>query len=377
MSNTIELKPKRTRGPRGAAPEKLRVLVVDDDHSILEILKSALSLPQDLDVAVSDNAADAISQITRSESPFDILMFDVNMPDMDGIALCKTIRQKPGYRDTPIIMLTAMTDRNFIDNAFVSGATDYVTKPFDFLELRSRIRAAERLAADCKQARRAPTAAHQSPDDSTPAGNLDDPFSIDGIGRVLRFSEFDNYVLQLSQGKASFSFVTAIKIQNIERIHSDLSDDDFQRTIREVATGLVQETAQTGEFFSYRGGGVFLCVSHGRNLDGSRLSEPTLRRRIAATQVPGQPKTKLQVITGEPISMRSATKSGTLISLSKAVDSVLARETVSASAGTHPNEINRGFGAVADDPRPKFGVFDSFIRDLFRSDPQVGKTPNN
>lgn len=351
-------------------PEKLRVLVVDDDHSILEILKSALSLPQDLDVAVSDSAADAIAQISGSETPFDILMFDVSMPDMDGIALCKTIRQTPGYRDTPIIMLTAMTDRNFVDDAFVSGATDYVTKPFDFLELRSRIRAAERLAAECRQAR---DTEQQSPDGAGAGSTLDDPLPMEGIGRVLRFSEFDNYVLQLSQGKASHSFVTAIKIRTIENIHSDLSEDDFQRTIREVALALVQETQQTGEFFSYRGGGVFLCVSHGRNIDGSRLSETALGRRIATVQIPGQPKTRLQVITGEPVSMRSATKSGTLISLSKAVESVLSRETTA----THPNEIGGGVSGAVNDPRPKFGVFDSFFRDLFRGDPPVEKTSNN
>ena len=61
------------------------------------------------------------------------------MPDTDGIELLRKVRGIPEYTDTPVLFLTAMTDRKYVDDAFMDGANDYVTKPFDFLDLLRRI----------------------------------------------------------------------------------------------------------------------------------------------------------------------------------------------------------------------------------------------
>ena len=67
------------------------------------------------------------------------------MPELDGIELCKIVRLMPKYQTTPIIMITAMSEKSYIDNAFLAGATDYVTKPFDKMELVTRIKIALKL----------------------------------------------------------------------------------------------------------------------------------------------------------------------------------------------------------------------------------------
>ena len=130
----------RSRRPRRNAP-KMRVLAVDDDQSILALLQTALSALGQFEVSIADSGEEALRQIERAEKPFDCFLLDIQMPNMNGIELCRAIRARRAHHKTPILMLTAMSERKYIDESFVAGATDYVTKPFDFFELRSRLSA--------------------------------------------------------------------------------------------------------------------------------------------------------------------------------------------------------------------------------------------
>jgi len=124
----------------------MKILAVDDDTLILDLLTTVLSNTGHKGVEVSSSAPKALQMVQRSDTPFDCLLLDIQMPDMDGIELCRAIRTVPGYEETPIIMLTAMTERSYIEEAFLAGATDYITKPFDVLEISARIRVAAKLS---------------------------------------------------------------------------------------------------------------------------------------------------------------------------------------------------------------------------------------
>ena len=93
---------------------------------------------------------------TTDEAPtVDIALLDIVMPEMDGVEACARIRNDPRYGDLPIIMVTSLDDMNSLASAFVAGATDYVTKPVNRIELVARVRAALRLKQelDRRQAR--------------------------------------------------------------------------------------------------------------------------------------------------------------------------------------------------------------------------------
>ena len=77
------------------------------------------------------------------------------MPEIDGIEACARIRNDPRYVDVPIIMVTSLDDMDSLANAFVAGATDYITKPLNRVELLARVRSALKLKAelDRRQAR--------------------------------------------------------------------------------------------------------------------------------------------------------------------------------------------------------------------------------
>lgn len=114
---------------------KYKVLVVDDEQSILKMLKDYLEL-EEYDVFLIDNGKDTIDKV-QEISP-DIVILDVNMPQMDGFEVCSKIREKI---KVPIIFLTARNFENDLITGFNIGADDYITKPFSLIELGARIKA--------------------------------------------------------------------------------------------------------------------------------------------------------------------------------------------------------------------------------------------
>lgn len=112
-----------------------RLLVVDDDAFLRENLKRLLEQYQYEVVSVA-SGADALRAL--SETPFQLVILDLELPDIDGFDLCRHIRQR---WLTPILMLTARTDSMDKVVGLELGADDYVTKPFEPKELLARVRA--------------------------------------------------------------------------------------------------------------------------------------------------------------------------------------------------------------------------------------------
>ncbi|MGO9027367.1 MAG: response regulator transcription factor [Acidimicrobiales bacterium] len=115
-----------------------KVLVIDDDPSLLRALRLGLQAGGH-DVVTAVNGEQGISQ-TALTSP-DIVVLDLGLPDIDGQAVCRRIRQ---WSDVPIIILSASGTEDRKVAALDGGADDYVTKPFGMAELEARIRTAIR-----------------------------------------------------------------------------------------------------------------------------------------------------------------------------------------------------------------------------------------
>jgi DNA-binding response OmpR family regulator len=124
----------------GAAPEpgSQSVLIVDDDASAISALE-ALLIPLHHRILVARNGEEAM-QIARSAQP-DMMLLDVMMPGMNGFEVCKAIRKDPDIQDLPIVMITALQDRDSRIEGLRVGADDFLSKPIDSLELRTRVQA--------------------------------------------------------------------------------------------------------------------------------------------------------------------------------------------------------------------------------------------
>ena len=115
----------------GPTPQR-RVLVVEDDASIRELLRLHL----DLAGFTIDEAGEGRSALERARAtPFDLVLLDVMLPGLDGVSVCRAIRNGGPNVDTPILMLTAREGESDKVLGLESGADDYLTKPFGVREL--------------------------------------------------------------------------------------------------------------------------------------------------------------------------------------------------------------------------------------------------
>ena len=115
-----------------------KILVIDDDKAINELIKINLEL-QGYKIVQAYNGTEGFA-LAKQESP-ELIVLDVMMPEVDGFTVAQRIRQSEEISDTPIIMLTALSELNNKVNGFNIGVDDYLTKPFEVEELIVRVRA--------------------------------------------------------------------------------------------------------------------------------------------------------------------------------------------------------------------------------------------
>ena len=119
----------------------MKILVVDDEKTLVKGIKFNLE-NEGYQVECAYDGAAAV-ELARNNK-FDLLILDVMMPDVDGLEACMRIRE---FSNVPVIMLTAKSEDSDKLMGFECGADDYLTKPFNILELKARVRALLRRAA--------------------------------------------------------------------------------------------------------------------------------------------------------------------------------------------------------------------------------------
>ncbi len=122
--------------PSGVKGIARKILVVDDDEDLRGLL-SALLEAGGLRVIAVESAEQALACLERE--PVSLLVLDWNLPGMAGIDLCRLLRGQASSPRVPILFLTAHAELSDVEDAFESGADDYVAKPFRAPELRARI----------------------------------------------------------------------------------------------------------------------------------------------------------------------------------------------------------------------------------------------
>ncbi|MBM2292297.1 response regulator [Sulfitobacter pseudonitzschiae] len=232
----------------------MKILAVDDNQLTLDLLSQLTGQLGFHDVTTASSGEDALELIGRDAAPFDCLLFDIMMTGMNGIELCSLVRALPAYQHTPIIMLTSMTDRDYVDRAFKAGATDYANKPFHISELGARLRIAKQI----RDAHSAHTS--QNPLAIDAKQSLSQSFTITGFPGLISYDALGNYLLQLSQAGLAGSQVEAVKIHRIDTIHTRTSSDEFSYALGEVADAISSALMTQNAMMAYAGNGAFLIV---------------------------------------------------------------------------------------------------------------------
>ena len=129
----------------------MRILIVDDSEDWRDLIAVELRSAGFDEVRKAESAEQAYEMLGlagTAASAADLIILDILMPRIGGIEACARIRTDRRYGDVPIIMVTSLDDMDGLTNAFVAGATDYISKPYNRAELLARVRSALKLKVE-------------------------------------------------------------------------------------------------------------------------------------------------------------------------------------------------------------------------------------
>jgi DNA-binding response OmpR family regulator len=225
--------------------ERARILIVDDERSIQTLLSYPLQ-KDGYDVVSAFDGREALARF--SEAPFDLVVLDLMLPGIDGLEVCRRLRNRSSV---PIIMLTARSEEVDKVVGLEIGADDYITKPFSLREFRSRVKAVLRRAA----MRRAVEEEGEQPIE---AGELRlDPakraVSLDGVPITTTFVEFEILTaLMASPGRVFTRDMLLSRIWGDSAFRDPRTIDVHIRHLREK---LEQDPKDPAYIFTVRGVG--------------------------------------------------------------------------------------------------------------------------
>ena len=311
----------------------MRILAVDDDPIILGLIPRIAAEVGCADTTISSSGAQALSLLEQSFRPYDCLLLDINMPGIDGIELCGRIRQIAAYRDTPIIMLTAMKDVDHLDRAFRAGASDYISKPFDVIAFGTCLRNVQDriLQSQMEQADQAGTAAkaavREDEDWVVPA-----PGSIAGVETLIEHAALQNYLTRLSGVALSGAYVLAVGAESKDGLA------DGPVALAPVVAAITAAFTKQPCVMSYAGDGQFIVVSNSAN-----MPDPSALERAIEDELRTQNGAALAAGLTINVGMAVRPGSGRTLRAKTAIDSAL---RLSASRAAGRKTVARAFGGL-------------------------------
>ena len=243
---------------------RLRVLTVDDDPIFLAVLSQMMGVLGYGQPAAASSGLEALSILQDRNNRFDCIVLDIQMPGIDGITTCQRIRQLPHHAATPIMMVTTLNGRSFVDNAFAAGATDYLTKPLDKIELGARLGMMERLVAE----RRRSGALEQEMSALNDLPGIGFAFE-DAVPLPLNEMMIDYLALQnhlLTLGRLSLYGHQAVAFQVVgaAQTYHLLDPIEYLDYLADVGRAIVSALKRQSFMLAHAGSGEFMCILNRR-----------------------------------------------------------------------------------------------------------------
>ena len=302
---------------RSEEPQKTRIVVVDDEPEVLDLLRFML-------VHSGNEVIPFISSTAALEAvladPPDLIMLDITMPEMDGFQLCERIKQNPGLKNIPVIFLSALSTTENKIRGFSAGGVDYITKPYQFDEVQARVGTHIRLSRAEALLRQQKDHLEQTVQERTAELQLDIEmrkcveaelerqidateeafnYTVHALARAAEANDEDtgNHILRVGEFSAIIaselgfddSFVHAIRLQailhDVGKIHTHpdifkkpgkLTDEEFAVMKSHTVTGTT--IIGNNEKLNI---GCSIALTHHEKWDGSGYP-----RRLAGEQIP-------------------------------------------------------------------------------------------
>jgi len=267
----------------------MRILIVDDSEDSRDLTEAALASAGYSDICVAQSAWEAFklmdigSPSNKVGPQVDIVLLDVVMPEMDGIEACARMRHDPRYADIPIIMVTSVDELDSLANAFVAGASDYVTKPVKRVELVARVRAALKLKAELerRQARERELLVFMSSWGERRAALWVDEVTGLFVGEVA-----EAYLMAATDGAdTETSAVVVLAIDRLDAYRAVQGDDAARSILARVARAVRNLTASVGVVAAAYHNGLIMLVGPELAADPAWQLAEQLRKAISALEM--------------------------------------------------------------------------------------------
>jgi PleD family two-component response regulator len=263
--------------------------LIDDMEDSRDLTEAALLSAGYTDIASAASGWEALKILdvggtSEERAPIDVVLLDIVMPEMDGVECCARVRNDARYTDLPIIMVTALDDMDSLANAFVAGATDYITKPVNRVELVARVRAALRLKQelDRRQARERELLSFVSNWGDRRATAL-----IDETTGLFAGEAAEAYLTAASNGEGGGTIsILALTLDRFEVYRTKYGDGAACTVLAQVARSVRRLGATVGIVAAaYRNGTIVLVAPELEAVSARDFGE-TLRATVAKLRLP-------------------------------------------------------------------------------------------
>lgn len=252
----------------------MRILAVDDDPIILDLLKGALMRHEDYELVCAASAEEALDALQSATSLYDCFLLDIMLPGVCGIELCDAIRKTKEYRSSPIIMITASREPDLMTRAFHAGATDFITKPLNGVELGARINSAGMLNDSLARERQA---VHMLSElTANTKVRFEEALQLEAKN-VTNLTTLENDLLRLPEGVYAMHLFW-IDVMSLRGVHRAVTPTAFRQHLETVASAVNKALAGTPLKLAYAGSGRFAAVV----MDRARPNREDLRAKINA-----------------------------------------------------------------------------------------------
>lgn len=267
------------------AKPTMRILVVDDSQDSRDLTEAALLSAGYRDVATAESAMVAFKALDIAQNPrggatpYDLILLDIIMPEIDGIEACARIRSDHRYGDIPIIMVTAMADMESLSNAFLAGANDYITKPINRIELLARVRAALKLKAELarRQDRERELLALASN-----RGGSRPSTCIDGLTGFLVGEVAEAYLASAPERLNGEPLaVIALAVDRLEACRASKGDKTADAILVSVAGAIRSVSAAVGVIAAAYRDGLFVLIAPGYDDTAAMKCAESLQKAVA------------------------------------------------------------------------------------------------
>ena len=271
----------------------MAIVIVDDTVFSLEVIKAFLKSAGYLDVLTVKSARELYQLVDgysdRGIVEIDLILMDIIMPEIDGIEACRNIKKREWLADVPVIMVTATTEKDNLQQAFSAGAMDFIKKPLERVELLSRVRSALRLKHETAR-RKAREIELLEVTRQLQAANesLQNLSLLDGLTGIANRRHFDQELLQESRRAIREGIPLSLIMLDIDYFkafndtYGHLKGDDCLKT---VATTLRKTLKRPGDFPARYGGEEFAVVLPNTDDIGAAMVAEELRASIESAHI--------------------------------------------------------------------------------------------